>query len=192
MPILNSLVRMTMKPLPRMISPRAHTIFDYIAACSMFASAAWLWPRSKRASVAALICAGTELGVGMLTDYPGGVRRVIHFVARREIDLGLAAMVATMPDFLGFDDEPEKKVFLAQGLAFTVLSELTDFPEEPESMERSRRGQGRLNSHFRSQAKRPREPRVEPRQKSPRPDRRGRLSLREHDRGILTGRCSSG
>jgi len=32
----------------------------------------------------------------------------------------------------------------------------------------------------------PREPRVEPRQKSPRSDRRGRLSLREHDRGVLT------
>jgi hypothetical protein len=138
MPILNSFVRMAMKPLPRMISPRAHLIFDYVAAGSMFASAAWLWPRNKRAFVAALICAGTELGAGMLTDYPGRVRRVIHFGARREIDLGLAAMMATMPDFLGFDDEPEKKVFLAQGLAFTVLSELTDFPEEPQSVERSR------------------------------------------------------
>jgi hypothetical protein len=72
MPILNSLVRMAMKPLPHMISPRAHAIFDYVAAGSMFASAAWLWPRNKRASVAPLICAGTELGVGMLTDYPGG------------------------------------------------------------------------------------------------------------------------
>ena len=125
MPILNSLVRMAMRPLPRMISPRAHAIFDYVAAASMFASAAWLWPRNKRASVAALICAGTELGV-------------IQFGARREIDMGLAAMVATMPDFLGFDDEPEKKVFLAQGLAFTVLSELTDFPEKPGSVEKSR------------------------------------------------------
>jgi hypothetical protein len=129
---------MVTKPLPRMISPRAHAIFNYIAAGSMFASAAWLWPRSKRAAVAALVCAGTELGVGMLTDYPGGVRRGIPFGARREIDLGLAAMMATMPDFLGFDDEPEKKVFLAQGIALTVLSELTDFREEPESVKRSR------------------------------------------------------
>jgi hypothetical protein len=129
---------MVMKPLPRMISPRAHAIFDYIAAGSMFASAAWLWPRNKRASVAALICGGTELGVSMLTDYPGGVRSVIHFGARREIDLGLGAMMAMMPEFLGFDDEPEKKVFVAQGVALTALSELTDFPEEPESIERSR------------------------------------------------------
>jgi hypothetical protein len=129
---------MVMKPLPRMISPRAHAIFDYIAAGSMFASAAWLWPRNKRASMAALICGGTELGVSMLTDYDGGVRRVIHFGARREIDLGLGAMMAMMPEFLGFDDEPEKKVFVAQGVALTVMSELTDFPEEPERIERSR------------------------------------------------------
>lgn len=138
MPILNSLARVVMKPMPRMLSPGAHAIFDYVAAGVMFASAAWLWPRNKRAAVAALICGGTELGVSMLTDYPGGVRRVIHFGARREIDLGLAAMMATMPEFLTFSDEAEKKVFLAQGVALTVLSELTRFPEEPEKIERGR------------------------------------------------------
>ena len=139
MQLLNRLARIVTKPFPRMISPRAHAIFDYIAAGSMLASAAWLWPRSKRAATAALICGGTQLGVSMLTDYPGGVRRVIHFGARREIDLGLAAMMATMPQFLAFDDEAEKKVFLAQGAALTALSELTRFPEEPERVENSRR-----------------------------------------------------
>lgn len=139
MPMLNSLARIVTKPLPRMISPGVHAILDYVAAGSMLASATWLWPRNKRAAVAALICAGTQLGVSMLTDYPGGMRRVIHFGARREIDLGLAAMMATMPQFLAFDDEAEKKVFLAQGVALTALSELTDFPEQPERIERSRK-----------------------------------------------------
>jgi hypothetical protein len=139
MAMLNRIARIVTKPLPRMISPTAHAVLDYVAAGSMLASAAWLWPRSKRAAVAALVCGGAQLGVSMLTDYPGGVRRVIHFGARREIDLGLAAMMATMPQFLAFDNEAEKKVFLAQGVALTALSELTSFPEERERIESRRK-----------------------------------------------------
>jgi hypothetical protein len=38
-------------------------------------------------------------------------------------------MVATMPEFLAFKDEPEKKFFLAQGVLITVGSELTQYPD---------------------------------------------------------------
>ena len=48
--------------------------------------------------------------------------------ARREIDLGLAAMVATMPEFFAFKDEPQKKFFIAQGALITIGSELTQYP----------------------------------------------------------------
>jgi hypothetical protein len=102
-------------------------------------SAAWLWPRNKRATLAALICGGAELALGLLTKYPGGVKKAISFHTHGEIDLGLAAMVATMPEFLAFKDDNEKKLFLAQGAIITAVRELTQFPEKPSFAERVER-----------------------------------------------------
>jgi hypothetical protein len=93
-------------------------------------TAAWFWGRSKRAAVAALISGGAELAVNLLTDYPGGVKKVIHFRTHRNIDLGLAAMTATMPEFFAFKDESEKKFFLAQGTMITAVSEMTRVPKK--------------------------------------------------------------
>ena len=129
MPVLNSLVKVAAKPLPRMITPGAHEILDYVIAGSFFASAAWLWRRNKRAAIASLLCGGTRLAISLLTDYPGGARKPIRFHARREIDLGLAAMTAAMPEFLAFQDEPPKNFFIAQGVITTAANELTQFPE---------------------------------------------------------------
>ena len=129
MPMLNRVTRMATKPLPEIISPKGHAIADYITVGAFFASAIFFWRRSKRASLAALVCGGAELAVSLLTDYPGGVKRVISFPAHKEIDLGLAAMTATMPEFMAFKDEAEKKFFLTQGAAITALAELTQFPE---------------------------------------------------------------
>lgn len=129
MPALNSLAKMVAKPLPRMISPKAQAILDYVLVGSFFGTASWFWRHNKRAALAAILCGSAKLAVTMLTDNPGGVRRIITPRARREIDLGLAAMVATMPDFLAFKDEPEKKFFLAQGALITVGSELTRYQE---------------------------------------------------------------
>lgn len=129
MPALNTLAKVAAKPLPRMISPGAQAIVDYVTVGSFFASAAWFWRQNKRAAIGCLLCGGAKLAVALLTDYPGGVRKVIHFHARHEVDLGLAAMVATMPEFLAFKEEPQRKFFLAQGALITVISEMTRFPE---------------------------------------------------------------
>src|SRR5690348_9022935 len=102
MPILNSLAKVVAKPLPRMLTPKAHALVDYITAGTFLIGAGLFWHRNKRAALAALICGGSKLGVSLLTDYPGGVTRVIDFRIRREIDSGLAAMIATMPEFLAF------------------------------------------------------------------------------------------
>src|SRR5437660_1888113 len=120
MPILNSLAKVVAKPIPRMISPKAHAIVDYITVGSFLMSAGWFWSRNKRAALAALICGGAELAINLLTDYPGGVKKVISFRTHCEIDLGLAAMAATMPEFLAFNDDDEKKFFLAQGALITT------------------------------------------------------------------------
>jgi hypothetical protein len=129
MPSLNSLAKVAVKPIPKVISPRSHSIAGYITAGSLLASAAWLWRRNRRAALAALVCGGTELVVNLATDYSGRGRKVIPFNARRELDLGLAGILATVPELLEFRDEPEKNLFLAHGAALTVVSELTQYSD---------------------------------------------------------------
>ena len=130
MPLLNSLAKVVAKPLPKMLSPKAHAVVDYITAVSLFVGAGVFWRRNQRAALAALICGGSELAVSLLTDYPGGVTKRISFQKHREIDLGLAAMTATMPEFLAFKDGAGRKFFLVQGVLITASTELTRFPEK--------------------------------------------------------------
>src|SRR5207237_9899633 len=130
MPILNSAVQIAAKPFPRAIYPKAHAIIDYgtVGSCSM--TAAWFWRRSKRAALAALISGGAELAVSLLTNYPGGVKKAINFRTHRDIDFGLGAMTATMPEFLAFKDENERKFFLAQGVMITAVRQLNIVTED--------------------------------------------------------------
>lgn len=129
MPTLNRITRIAAKPLPRMISPKAHAILDYVMVGTFFATAGWFWRRNKRAAIGSALCGGAQLAVSLLTAYPGGVRKVIHYPLRHEIDLGIAAMVATMPEFLAFKHEPQRKFFLAQGALITAANELTQFSD---------------------------------------------------------------
>jgi hypothetical protein len=130
MPALNRLAKIMTKPLPRMVSPAAHAVVDYVSVGSFLMSAGFFWRRNKRAALAALICGGANLALNLLTNYPGGVKKVISFRTHREIDLGLAAMIATMPEFLAFREDSEKRFFLAQGVLITAATELTQFPEK--------------------------------------------------------------
>ena len=127
MAIFNTAARMALKPVPRFISPKAHALMDYISVGSFLMSAAWFWSRNKRAVLASVICGGTQLAVSLLTDYPGGTNKAISFRVHGEIDLGLAAMSAAMPEFFAFEDDHEKKFFLAQGAVITAVRELTEF-----------------------------------------------------------------
>jgi hypothetical protein len=127
MPTINTLAKVVAKPLPRVISPKTQAILDYLLVGSFLGTASWFWRHNKRAAIAALLCGGAKLAVTLLTDNPGGVRKIITPRARREIDLGLAAMVATMPEFFAFKDEPQKKFFIAQGALITIGSELTKY-----------------------------------------------------------------
>lgn len=136
MAILNNVAKMAVKPLPRMISPKAHAVLDYVNIGAFLAASSVFWRRNKRAAIAAMICGSAELAVSLLTDYPGGAKRVIHFGARSEIDLGLAAMTATMPEFLAFKDEREKRFFVLQGMLLSAATGLTQFPDKPDRAER--------------------------------------------------------
>jgi len=127
--MFNRVARMAVKALPDVISPRGHAVIDYMIAGAFFGTAGLFWRRNKRAAMASLLCGGTQLGVSMLTDYPGGASRAIPFSTRRKLDLGLAAMTAAMPELLNFKDEPQRKFFTTQGVLITVANELTRFPK---------------------------------------------------------------
>src|SRR5207245_9090816 len=124
MPILNSVAKAVAKPLPKVISPKGHAIADYVTVGSFLIAGAMFWSRSKRAALSALVCGGAELAVSLLTDYPGGVKKVISFPLHGKIDMGLAAMAATMPEFMAFEDERETTFFRAQGVAIKAVNGL--------------------------------------------------------------------
>jgi hypothetical protein len=129
MPTLNSIARVVAKPLPRVVSPRVQSILDYILVGSFLGAAGWFWRRNKRAAVASVLCGAAKLAICVITDYPGGVHRILDYHTRREVDLGLAAMVATMPEFMAFKNEPEKKFFLVQGALITAGVEMSQYPD---------------------------------------------------------------
>jgi len=108
-----------------MISQKGHAIFDYVNLGVFLLAAGAFWPRNKRASIAALIAGGAAFATDLLTDYSGGLVRVIPFSVHRDIDFGLAAMTAAMPGFLVFQDEHEKKFFVAEGALISAVSQLT-------------------------------------------------------------------
>jgi hypothetical protein len=133
MAMFNNLVKMAVKPLPRMVTPNSHAVVDMMIAGAFLATAGLFWRRNRRAAAASLLCGGAQLGVSLLTDYAGGDRKPIKFSTRRKLDLGLAAMTAAMPEFLNFKHQPERRFFITQGMVITVTNELTRFPEARES-----------------------------------------------------------
>jgi len=127
MPILSSATHVLTRRMPKIISPKAHAVVDYVTAGAFLLTGAFCWSRNKRAALGAFVCGGAELATSLLTDYPGGVKKVISFRNHGRIDLGLAAMTATMPEFMRFRHDREKSFFLAQAALMTAVTDLTDF-----------------------------------------------------------------
>jgi hypothetical protein len=136
MPTLNTLARIATKPIPRMLSPKGHAIIDYCLVAAFALGAMRFWNRNKRASAAAIFCGSTQLALNLTTDYRGGDGKLISLRTHREIDLGLAAMSAVLPELMAFHDSSEKKFFAAQGAAITVVNQLTRLPERSTVAER--------------------------------------------------------
>ena len=133
MAMLNTVAKAITRPMPRMISHKSHSTLDYLTAGVFLASAGFFWRRNKRAAMASLVSGTAVAALSALTEYPGGVNGVFGLEKHRNIELGLAAMVATMPEFFSFADEPEKNFFRLQGVLMTCISELTDlnYPRQP-------------------------------------------------------------
>lgn len=129
MPILHSSVKTATRHMPKVISPKAHAILDYITSAAFLAGGGLLLARRRnhRAAIAALACGVAEMVTSLLTDYPGGITDLISFPTHGKIDMGLAAMTAALPEFMDFEDEPEKRFFQAQAVLITANTGLTDF-----------------------------------------------------------------
>ncbi len=126
-------IRTLSNRLPKVIGPKTHAIIDYGMAASFFIVGGLLWKKSKRAAIASFICGGNEVTTAMLTDYPGGVAKVISFPTHGKIDAGFAGVIASMPNLMGFSDRGYANFFRGQGIAMAAVTGLTDFEGERET-----------------------------------------------------------
>jgi hypothetical protein len=130
MPLVTKAVGAVTNRLPKVISPKVHAIIDYATLGSFVLMGVLFWRNNKRAAIAALACGAAEATNTLLTDFPGGVTDVLSFQTHGKIDAAMAGTVATLPNLLGFADEPEAKHFRMHGALIAGVTGLTDFGTE--------------------------------------------------------------
>ena len=139
MPIAHKAAKAVAPKLPKMINPTAHAVIDYAMFGAFFTAGALLWNKNKRASLAAYLCADIVGSLAFLTDMPGGVWKKISFETHGNIDPGVSALVASMPNLLGFSEERESKLFQSIGIGLAAVRSLTRFDEGSSNEETRRR-----------------------------------------------------
>lgn len=127
MPLMQKAVKLATDRMPKIISPGVHAIIDYATAAAFLAMAAKNYRRNKKAALSCAICGTGELLTAMFTDYPGGLTKAISFRTHGVIDVGVATMVASMPNILKFEDDDESRFFTMQSVAMSAVAGLTDF-----------------------------------------------------------------
>jgi hypothetical protein len=109
------------------ISPAAHAVLDYAVAATFFSVAAWLKRQHRAAASLAFANGAMVLGMSMLTDYPGGVVRVLPFRGHRTGDVLQAAFAGLGPLLFGFAGDEEAKFFYAQAASEVAVIAATDW-----------------------------------------------------------------
>src|SRR3954468_20491066 len=104
MPFTDMAARAVADKLPKIINPKTHAFIDYAMAGTFFVLGAMFWKRNKRAAIGAMLCGAATTATSIITDYPGGVKKVISFHTHGRIDAGLSGMTAAAPNFLAFND----------------------------------------------------------------------------------------
>jgi hypothetical protein len=131
MGLLESGVKAVSGQMPKMITPTVHAVIDYAMAGSFFIAGALLWRRNRKAAIASIACGVAELATAAITEYPGGIKPMISFHTHERVDAGLASVVGAMPIALNFANDPEAKLFRAQGIAIAAVAGLTEFEDSP-------------------------------------------------------------
>ena len=122
---------------PKFVDPPTHAALDYLTTAYFMVVAGALWGRHRRASAAALINGCMVLGMSILTDYPGGLKK-ISFRTHGKGDIAQMMTAAALPVVLGFAGSSVATPLLLQAVdEFAVIS-ATDF-DARESSRRSRR-----------------------------------------------------
>jgi hypothetical protein len=127
MALAETAARKVAERMPKVFDARSHAVMDYLTAGAFFVIAAMFWDRNKRAAVGAAGCGAAVLATSMLTNYPGGVKKVISFETHGRVDAGLAGLTASIPNFFAFTDEPEAKYFRGAALGESLIAGLTDY-----------------------------------------------------------------
>ena len=127
MPIMQNVIKMVTNRMPKVISPTTHAVIDYATAASFIGMGVFLWKRNKRAAMASLICGAAEAASSMVTDYPGGVWKLMSFRVHGGIDIGMATLVSSMPGMMRFEDANSARFFTVQGMNIAAVTGLTDF-----------------------------------------------------------------
>ena len=139
MPISTKLTELATKPLPKVISPGVHAIIDWATAGAFITSGALLWRKNKRSALGSFVCGNLIGSLIFLTDCPGGVWKKISFETHGNIDPGVSALVASLPNLLGFSKESESKLFQSMGIGLAAVRSLTKFDEGSSNADTRRR-----------------------------------------------------
>jgi hypothetical protein len=139
MPISTKLAELATRPLPKAISPRVHAAIDWGTAGALVVAGALLWKKNKRAALASYLSAELIGSLIFLTDCPGGVWKKISFETHGKVDVGISALVTSLPSLLGFADERESKLFQGVGIGLAAVNGLTDFEQGSSNEETLRR-----------------------------------------------------
>jgi len=137
MPIMQNAIKVMTNRMPKVVSPKTHAIIDYATAAAFIGMGIFLWRRNKRAAMASLICGGAEAATSLVTDYPGGIWKLMNFRVHGGVDVGMATLVASMPEIMKFEDENSARFFSMQAMNIAAVTGLTDFTGtgEPDQFE---------------------------------------------------------
>ncbi len=125
---IQSFSGVAMNRLPKVMSPKGHAIADYAMAAGAFIVAvAFFRAHRKTAGVAALVTGAIQTVNPLITDFPGGAFKVISYQTHGRIDAAAAGMMASLPQLMGFEDEPESRIFLLHAAVATAVIGMTDF-----------------------------------------------------------------
>ncbi len=112
--------------LPKVISPKTHAIIDYASVGAFALMGALFWKRHKRAAISSWVCGAQQATLAMLTDFPGGVAKVVSYDTHLKIDAGFAGLVGTAPNLLGFTHEWPSIFFRSQGVAIAATTGMSE------------------------------------------------------------------
>jgi hypothetical protein len=119
---------LAMEKMPKVISPKGHAIADYAMAAGAFAAAiAFFKTGHKAAGVGALIAGAVETLNPMITDFPGGLFKLISFPTHGRVDVGATSMVASLPKVMNLDGGMESKFFYIHSAAAMAVVAMTNF-----------------------------------------------------------------